>query len=163
MCFLCNVRQKDENRGESGKESKKMCHGEFLATIHKPLSRVEQKRNWIAYLLLLLLFFFFVRIPLVLKQLRTSGGTASRDRPRPISDDRLGNSNGTILCNATRQPRATPSVNYVSSEWSYMLANASFFFSPARRSKEKMSTVCHQRRSVFDKVSPLTEPPISIF
>lgn len=28
------------------------------------------------------------------------------------------------LCNATRQPGATPSVNCVSSEWSYMLANA---------------------------------------
>lgn len=31
-----------------------------------------------------------------------------------------------ILRNVTRQPRPTPSVNRVSTEWSYMLANASF-------------------------------------
>lgn len=31
-----------------------------------------------------------------------------------------------ILRNVTRQPRPTPSINRVSTEWSYMLANASF-------------------------------------
>ena len=80
----------------------------------------------------------------LLKLFRRSGRTAS-DRPTPISDDRLGNSNGTVLCKVTRQPRATPSVNCVSSEWSYMLANASFFLC-SFCALRKESTTYHQRR-----------------
>lgn len=66
-----------------------------------------------------------------------------------INDDRVGNSNGTMLCNVTRQPRPTPSVNCVSTECSYMLANASFL---ARwRSYRPAYHRCRRFSIVFDE------------
>lgn len=54
-----------------------------------------------------------------------------------------------ILRNVTRQPRPTPSVNRVSTEWSYMLANASFL----ARWRRYMATYhrCRQFSIVFDE------------
>lgn len=115
------VQRSSKVKEKRTKKAKKICHDEFHVTcisFFHGWTETELNRT----------FFLESLFSLLLKWLHTSGRTAS-DRPRPINDDRLGNSNGMILCNVTRQPRATPSVNYVSSEWSYMLANASFFFS----------------------------------